>query len=693
MYLSDKLCFLGRRHEFQNFLDNNFFLIISVFFYVNYKGAGGNTYINKNLPALNEPSFSKDDSELGSKNNRGEIFCHNLLLPVENFYNWKKDKQREIQTFFLGLVEQSIHSEVIDYVALKSELGILLARNLINQDKQDVRIPLFEESKPMFASPQFERKLTQSIAIGNVALLKRLLSQKGLPKNAFYLGKDSLTSLISLLIESKNNFTEGFEEVLEFTLSANITVTYTDLITATKNHLPLFLIDDLYNASSLNASKILTKRNVFTSLSLEALIFKNYQAAIYWYDKGSKYKPDEFSLNGIDILFYHGFDKNNEHHTEILKALLKEKIVPLSSLTMGKIQENLPEKHFLMLQKQFNNRSFGLSEEQLILADDFISQMFNLLLNDRLKSDVAESIKNNCQNILGRKLMRIVTQFDDVYNDRKKQKTLKPKNYKEKLTADEMNELIDIAESLYYEKSAIETYLLNNNNLNSKRVVKQYRIKAINDLSKALQEEARINLDELDGEMEEQLQITAQQLIALVKQGKYDEALTLLNSNEHIDLALLMQVSIDFNADVSFIISLIELGVELPENTIFSLIKNNELSKIEILSRYGLSFNYIDPMGRTTIENSVVFKRLNILKFILDNNYSRVTTSLGFDALNLAIKDFDMAQEGVAYISRLLAAGAKVDNSHLHLMYEMKVKNKDWYEYIASIHPELSYIK
>lgn len=153
---------------------------------------------------------------------------------------------------------------------------------------------------------------------------------------------------------------------------------------------------------------------------------------------------------------------------------------------------------------------------------------------------------------------------------------------------------------------------------------------------------------------------------------------------------LKIKMSLDLNADISFIVSLLDRVGVLPESTIWTLIYKGNLQAIKALIPYVLKTDYIGPAGETVVQNSVAFKKISILKYLLENNLSTLEPSIGFDALNIAIRDFDMAREGVIYISTLLQANAKIDNTHRHLLYEIKIKNSTWYDYIISIHPELT---
>jgi hypothetical protein len=194
---------------------------------------------------------------------------------------------------------------------------------------------------------------------------------------------------------------------------------------------------------------------------------------------------------------------------------------------------------------------------------------------------------------------------------------------------------------------------------------------------------------EQDNKMQEQQKII-QKLFQLIQQRKFEEALQLVDSLDTNDsLSILLNISLGLGANVEFLLALIDKGAELPSNTINILILKDNLKTIKVLINYGLSLNYLDPLGHSSIQNSVIHKRLSILKYLLESGLTPNELTLGLDALDVAIQNFVLSNDSIEYISLLLRYGSTVKNSHRQLLNEMSVKKPMEYKFLLNKHPNL----
>ncbi|NRA60955.1 MAG: ankyrin repeat domain-containing protein [Psychrobium sp.] len=229
-----------------------------------------------------------------------------------------------------------------------------------------------------------------------------------------------------------------------------------------------------------------------------------------------------------------------------------------------------------------------------------------------------------------------------------KVKVAPPAYFEEEISRQNIEQQILDAKKLFDNKIDIETYLSINKDLNSKRTVERYRPNQLEVLSAKFQEEISTEL-----ESNNEIKDLIQEAIKLITSRKWNEATNLIKKLDHADVgywSILIQICLNLDANINFIASLLDRGGVLPSSAIHHFIYNGNLNAIKKFIPYGLSLDYIDLLGRTVIKNSVILKQISILKYLLDNGMFTKQPHLGFDALNLAIRDFDMASEGIMYL-------------------------------------------
>jgi|GEM_PF-5278944 len=520
-----------------------------------------------------------------------------------------------------------------------------------------------------------------------LSLQDGLLSNK-IAKDAFYPGQKSLVSLISLVIAKKNHNIDELILAIDMLLSQQVVVTYTDLVTATRYHLPIEVLNNLYQSSDLTANEVFKKHGKYTSLALLSLSFKYAEAALYWHEMGSSFIPATIGLNGFDVLFHFGFDNKNTDHKKVFNIILNQEIIPFDPRTLNKARQQLTLEQHTALKEKFHNNIFGLSETELKQANEYVTEIHSLLLHNRVNFTINDPLASPCFTPLAKKLMaNVIKPNKRKAAQKNNKKTALPEGYTKQLNTEQIEQQISNAKQLYANKADIENYLAINKNLNSKRTIEKYRQDYVAELSSNFNSEFQENLKSLESNTEAlEMQQAMQQVMLLIQDKKLNEAIQLDSGL----LSMFISTNLILHTDVNFIISLIERGGSLPKDTIWHLVKEGNLHAIKSFIPYGLQLNYIDPLERTVIQNSVAYKQLSILTYLLNNKLSTIESSLGFDALHIAIKDFDMANGGIAYISILIKYGAQIDNTHKHLMYEIKRKSSTEYDYIIKHHPDLA---
>jgi hypothetical protein len=78
-----------------------------------------------------------------------------------------------------------------------------------------------------------------------------------------------------------------------------------------------------------------------------------------------------------------------------------------------------------------------------------------------------------------------------------------------------------------------------------------------------------------------------------------------------------------------------------------------------------------------------------MLNFLFEQGVEIDSDSLGFDALDIALQQFDLQTTKMKFVSRLMLAGAKVELSHKQIVDNMKINNIPAYVKLTSTYSEL----
>jgi hypothetical protein len=221
--------------------------------------------------------------------------------------------------------------------------------------------------------------------------------------------------------------------------------------------------------------------------------------------------------------------------------------------------------------------------------------------------------------------------------------------------------------------------------LNYKQTLLRNKLSIIND--------NRDDFEELNGEISDSLiQNTVREAYELARKGMWDEAIDILNQldvdDENVMTTLLM-LAIDTDADMDIIINFINKGGKLLSPTVVRLISKNNLSLAKKLLPYGLNIQQVDPLGYSTLAQSVKYGSLDFLTFLVNNGVPIDSHFEGVDALDIALQRFQGQRKQLVIISTLLSAGAVVEQSHKDLIDEIKNSNFDIYMSLISTHPNL----
>ncbi|MCJ8272100.1 MAG: hypothetical protein MJK04_22225, partial [Psychrosphaera sp.] len=241
-----------------------------------------------------------------------------------------------------------------------------------------------------------------------------------------------------------------------------------------------------------------------------------------------------------------------------------------------------------------------------------------------------------------------------------------------------------VLDALQTEQEAI-AYLGDAQSVGNKQAIEQFRKK---------KQQAMLDkyLKQIENSASEQrLQATIKEIYELAYAGKWREAVTMsaqLEIEQKEIYSALLMIAISTDADFAIVKSLLGQGGELSPNTISDLIKKNHVELTKALLPYGLDIGYVE-LDYSVLARSVEYRALDMLKFLISQDVPMDSDYYGFDALDVALKQFDLKKEGLAYVAALIEAGARVELSHQQIVERMSITDMQAYLTLISTYNEL----
>ena len=282
--------------------------------------------------------------------------------------------------------------------------------------------------------------------------------------------------------------------------------------------------------------------------------------------------------------------------------------------------------------------------------------------------------KHQCFYVLGKKL----TRFSLKNKSRKKSKVVE-----KSIEKPNIDPLLTEAKNKFSSDYDIEAYLGSKNTLNSKRAIELYRQEKLNKLVSEMKNDSDID------PIKEEILI---KIYKLAKQQKWSEAINLLENfdiqNDEL-LNTLIVLAINTNAEFSIIKDFLDKGGKLLPNTISTLIRNDNSTLAKQLMDYGLNINTVDLLGSNSISQAVKNKALSMFMFLIDEGAEINNSSVGYDALDIALMQFTTNKGDLIYIDKLIANGARIELSHKQISAEIRNEKLNYYIELIGRNPEL----
>ncbi len=608
--------------------------------------------------------------------------CSHLLDESKFTVEWAQNRLTEIQ--FL-LRSTHIESDLIDYVSYKSGIGVLTGRLLSKDHSAVIKKPPFYSGETTYSSGLEDEIVARFIESGDSSELANAIADEKFRWNVFYSGSSHVVFLIGRIIESQDNA----KELIPKLLNVGIKPIFSDLVLATRFGLPVETINDMYLASELDASEILYSFGYKTSLLTHAISSGNFEAAKFWLEQGSPNEPDRFSYTALDLLAQSDGNFTYEQKNELANELLSSKAKVNHPKTKEWLRSKLSSEQLSKFESLINsNHYFKLPSEQKQKADELIKELQIIALKNTDNEELLVNPTHPCLENISKKSLHYIIKNGRGQPDSKK--TAEPQRKNKQITASANQEILQ-AEQLYTTKEDVESYLGKGKTIESKTLIEKYRLKKISESAQEIREKMgeEFKPTDLDTSIEKLNKLAQEGR----KEGRWLEAKKLASelelSNSKI-LNLLLSLSLMNSAPEGFVLDLLQQGAELPKDAITRLIFKDNIDLAKMLVPYGLILNYIDILGSSTVINAVKFKASAMLVFLIQNGVDVNEYSNGFDALDFALRDFNVKTDKGFYVEALIKAGARIETSHKQWVEEKVDSDFESYAFLVSRYPELA---
>ncbi|QYK01271.1 ankyrin repeat domain-containing protein [Shewanella psychrotolerans] len=670
IYLSAEIYHLKKNFKSSNDGEENEksrFLFLAIFFFFMLV-VGVYTKSTLTSKGVNDkPESVETSSSLVDGRHYEDNFCQ---VDFSNFTNENiKDISELTRSFLLKMQKDNISENSIDYISMMFKINVVRGRMLRDGYKTNITVPPYANSDYELATSQIMSAVQHLIDEGDYSYLKNLIIDGKVTGRTFFATDGELLTILSKIIKDSP---DGKEQVISL-IDDGVEPTASDLMYLSKNVDDKFLIDYMYRNSKVKKGEKYLHLGTYHSFLLESIYYGKFENAMYWLSMDDDPEPDSMMLNAIDALVFakDRFDESSDLYT-LVNKLYDKKINPNIEETLNFISKNYPDFKFNQ------DYMFSLSRDEQHDVDKYSDMLLSSTLN-YLKSvglinvETVSCDQNNVADIIKYSLDK--NNSNEVSKKSSKKTDSSNADYKELL-------------SKFGTPEAVEEYLGRYQTISSKKDVYKFRMSRLLESAKSLRD---VNVS---NEMSSEKLDAGNKLNSLMKTGKWDDAIKLFNEDEIFDgeddYSAFLGMVISNNPPVSILEKLFSSGEKVPDSAVLAVASFNNIDMAKFLLKKGLNLNYTDAMGSDAVLLAAQFGSIDMLKFLIESGQSVSSDSQTFDALDVAISQYNGSQSSKEIIDVILKSGIVIEPSHRQSVQQF-MDNKDLasYSFFATQHPEL----
>lgn len=560
---------------------------------------------------------------------------------------------------------------IIDSTAIKSGIGLFAGRLMRDGYSSYPNMPRYYDGEVSLFDQNSLRAIEKSLADNSSKAIVNAWEEGHIKDNTIFAAKGRMMFLFEFLIEKGLKDEEIFEEVLDIGYVPH----YADLVMATQAAFSVNLINRMHIESGLRANEVLNHYATKRSLLNYAVTAGAHDLVNYWWQAESTAIPDKADNTALDLLAQFNSKYDDKQLKALTELFLMDGIPSNNKRTYQRIMFRISSVLNLNQQQSLEfSPIVVLDKDEQSTVRKYTLEIFDFVL-ELLQFETPITKDDPCFYVWGEMAVKLAIKKNLSKPQTKEKKATINNARLEKKLSELQNELLTANE--------IEEKLGKNQTIGAKKLVEEYRYQLIKD---KLANEEPIENDDI-------YLATLNEILDLARQGLWDKVVEVANNAIHLDqtklFTSLVFIAIGEKADWEIIHYFLKKGGKLVENTISVLIISDNAEVAQKLLGWGLDLDYKDPLGYDALTNAVKLKSVRMFDFLLDNGVYPDSQEMGLDALDFAIKDFNMRLFKGYFISGLLRHNVKIEQSHRQWAEQKKLSDIDAYLYLRSQFPQI----
>ncbi|NQZ08435.1 MAG: hypothetical protein HRT35_14875 [Algicola sp.] len=291
----------------------------------------------------------------------------------------KKHKQDTLIQFFKAFDATGFNKTQRDIVAYHAGLTLNAGREAAEGFSQfpDNELHSIENfANPL--SPQEQKVLLATLIDKDYPYLIDLIEKKEFSVNKTFLATSMLSTLLT-------NDPQLNAQTINQLIKAGVNPTFSDAVQATKNAMPLDVVEQLFKHSNINTQKVWREDYQFESLA--SINIKNLNVVLleFWISKGSPTSPEAPFTNALDKLPTPLNEDEQQSAEAIFILLMQQGLQPTTIKSVNSLKNWLPETLITQYEQQLTPITIGIPSE----LQPWIGRLLKITSN--LKKQVSRS--------------------------------------------------------------------------------------------------------------------------------------------------------------------------------------------------------------------------------------------------------------------------------------------------------------
>lgn len=284
----------------------------------------------------------------------------------------KKHKQDTLIQFFKAFDATDFNKTQRDIVAYHAGLTLYSGREAAEGFSQfpDNELHSIENfANPL--SPKEQKVLLATLVDKDYPYLIDLIEKKEFSVNKTFFANSILSTLLT-------NDPQLSALTIDQLIKAGVKPTFTDIVQATKNAMPIDVVEQLFKHSNINTQKVWRQDYQFESLASINIKKLNVVLLEYWINKGAPTSPEAPFTNALDKLPTPSNEEEQQNAETIFILLMQQGLQPTTIKSANSLKNWLPGTLITQYEQQLVPVTIGVPSELQLWIDRLLEITSNL---------------------------------------------------------------------------------------------------------------------------------------------------------------------------------------------------------------------------------------------------------------------------------------------------------------------------